>query len=147
MKYDETLVVVRSLNKKAPTKYDFYFSNAPCGTTIKEFARAWCMAAHRIEEAIKRGKSGAGLWHYEVRNWRGWHHHQVLSLIATWFLVREAQRGEKLEPQQSPCRRSATASPCFCERLTSAIRRPKSPTTKQSVAPQRRGEILSLQST
>ena len=84
MKYDETLVVVRSLNEKGATKYDFYFSNAPCGTTIKEFARV-ALAAHRIEEAIKRGKSEPGLWHYEVRNWPGWHHRQVLSLIATSF--------------------------------------------------------------
>jgi SRSO17 transposase len=97
MKYDETLVVVRSLGDQRATKYDFYFSNAPRGTTAKEFARV-ALAAHRIEEAIKRGKSEAGLSHYEVRNWRGWHHHQVLSFIATWFLVREAQRGKKVDP-------------------------------------------------
>jgi len=32
----------------------------------------------------------------EVRNWKGWHHHQILSLIATWFLVTEARRGKKI---------------------------------------------------
>ena len=53
------------------------------------------VAAHRVEEAIKRGKSQAGLADYEVRNWRGWHHHQILSLMATWFLTLEAHRGKK----------------------------------------------------
>jgi len=94
MKYEETLVVVRSLDEQGTTKYDFYFSNAPRDTPIKEFARV-ALAAHRIEEAIKRSKGQAGLAHYEVRNWRGWHHHQVLSLIATWFLVCETHRGKK----------------------------------------------------
>ena len=33
-----------------------------------------------------------------VRNWLGWHHHQVLSLIAMWFLVLETLRGKKWTP-------------------------------------------------
>ena len=54
-------------------------------------------AEHRIEECIQRAKSEAGLADYEVRNWKGWHHHQILSLIATWFLVTEARRGKKMD--------------------------------------------------
>lgn len=97
MKYDEMLVVVRSRGDDGVTKYDFYVSNTPAETLRKEFARV-ALAAHRIEEAIKRGKSEAGLAHYEVRQWLGWHHHQTLSLIAGWFLVREALRGKKMDP-------------------------------------------------
>lgn len=97
MQYEEVLVIVRSLDDEGATKYDFYLSNAPRETPVKEFARV-ALAAHRIEEAIKRGKSEAGLSHYEVRTWLGWHHHQVLSLMAAWFLVREAQRGKKVDP-------------------------------------------------
>jgi SRSO17 transposase len=96
MDYEEMLVIVRCLDEEGVTKYDFYFSNAPQDTPAKEFARV-ALAAHRIEETIKRGKSEAGLSHYEVRNWLGWHHHQVLSLIATWFLVRESHRGKKMD--------------------------------------------------
>jgi hypothetical protein len=29
-----------------------------------------------------------------VRTWEGWHHHQTLSLLATWFLTQEARRGK-----------------------------------------------------
>lgn len=97
MPHDETLVIVRSLGEDDATKYDFYLSNAPAETPKKEFARI-ALAAHRIEETIKRGKSEAGLSHYEVRHWLGWHHHQTLSLIAAWFLVREALRGKKMDP-------------------------------------------------
>ncbi|MGH8106372.1 MAG: IS701 family transposase, partial [Arenimonas sp.] len=96
MKYDETLIIIRCLDEKGITKYDYYMSNAPRNTPMKEFARV-ALAARRIEEAIKRAKSEAGLSHYEVRNWRGWHHHQVLSLLATWFLVFESHRGKKLD--------------------------------------------------
>jgi SRSO17 transposase len=94
MKYEETLVVIRSLDGNDVTKYDFYLSNAPAETPAKEFARV-ALSAHRIEEAIKRGKSEAGLGDYEVRNWRGWQHHQILSLLAAWFLVLESHRGKK----------------------------------------------------
>ena len=94
MPYEETLVIVRCLDENGVTKYDYYLSNAATDTPPKEFARV-AVAAHRIEEAIKRGKSEAGLADYEVRNWRGWHHHQILSLMATWFLASEARRGKK----------------------------------------------------
>lgn len=95
MDYEEVLVIIRSLDEDGVTKYDYYLSNAPSTTACEEFARV-AIAAHRIEEAIKRGKSGAGLADYEVRNWRGWHHHQILSLIATWFLASETRRGKKI---------------------------------------------------
>jgi SRSO17 transposase len=146
MEYDETLIVIRSLNDEGATKYDFYFSNAPRQTTAKEFARV-ALAAHRVEEAIKRGKSEVGLSHYEVRNWRGWHHHQVLSLIATWFLVREAQRGKKVDPgdhRAADPRRHRHASP------SDSPLRHADPNRQQQNTPlaqKRRGAILSLQST
>lgn len=95
MLYEEELVIIRSLDEEGATKYDYYLSNAPRPTPLTEFARV-ASAEKRIEEAIKRGKSEAGLADYEVRNWQGWHHHQALSLIATWFLTSETRRGKKI---------------------------------------------------
>ena len=145
MKYEETLVVIRSLDAPGVTKYDFYFSNAPRGTPTKEFARV-ALAAHRIEEAIKRSKSETGLSHYEVRNWRGWHHHQVLSLIATWFLVCESHRGKKMDPGDhrpagSRWHRDAPTSR-LAVRHADQNRQPQN----TSLAPKRRGSLLPLQS-
>jgi SRSO17 transposase len=146
MKHDETLIVIRCLDEESVTKYDFYFSNAPRETTAKEFARV-ALAAHRVEEAIKRGKSEAGLSHYEVRNWRGWHHHQVLSLIATWFLVREAQRGKKVDPGDHRAADPRRHRHALAGGLPLQHAAPDRQEQNTSPAPQRRGAFLSLQST
>jgi len=96
--HEETLVVIRYRDRdnRRVVKTDYYLSNASPGTQKAEFAHA-AKAEHRIEECIQRAKSQAGLADYEVRNWKGWHHHQILSLIATWFLVTEARRGKKMD--------------------------------------------------
>ena len=94
---EEILVVMRSLGEDGKVKHDYYLSNANPQTRLEEFARV-AKAEHRIEECIQRAKSQAGLADYEVRGWAGWHHHQVLSLIATWFLTAEARRGKKMDP-------------------------------------------------
>lgn len=146
MKYDELLVVVRSLDEQGVTKYDFYLSDAPPETPLKEFARV-AISAHRVEETIKRAKSEAGLSHYEVRTWRGWHHHQTLSLMAVFFLVLEAQRGKKIDARDhasaSPREHREVVAICFPSRHSHSNRRARHPTP----SPQRRGAVLSLQST
>ena len=93
---EETLVVVRSHDETKTLKHDYYLSNAAYETPLKEFARV-SIAHRRIEQCIKRGKSEAGLADYQVRTWKGWHHHVTLSLIATWFLVNESRRGKKMD--------------------------------------------------
>lgn len=92
---EETLVVLRVLEESGRVKYDYYLSNDAHDTPLMEFARV-AKAEHRIEECLQRGKSEAGLGDYEVRTWVGWHHHQTLSLIATWFLVQESRREKKI---------------------------------------------------
>ncbi len=96
--HEETLVVIRFRDRddRRVLQTDYYLSNASSETEIAEFARV-AKAEHRIEECIQRAKSEAGLADYEVRNWTGWHHHQILSLIATWFLITEARRGKKMD--------------------------------------------------
>ena len=96
--HEEILVIVRYRDRDNHhvVKTDYYLSNASADTSLGEFTCV-AKAEHRIEECIQRSKSQAGLADYEVRNWNGWHHHQTLSLIATWFLVTEARRGEKMD--------------------------------------------------
>lgn len=91
---EEVLVVTRVRDDAGTWKYDYRLSNARLDTPVEEFARV-AKAEHRIEECIQRGKSEVGLADHEVRTWVGWHHHQTLSLIATWFLVQETRRGKK----------------------------------------------------
>jgi SRSO17 transposase len=96
--HEEVLVVIRYRDRddQRVVKTDYYLSNASADTELAEFARV-AKAEHRIEECLQRGKSEAGLADYEVRTWKGWHHHQTLSLIATWFLVTETRRGKKMD--------------------------------------------------
>jgi SRSO17 transposase len=100
---EETLVAFREVQRDGSVKHDYTLSNAAADTPVAEFARVLC-AEHRIEECLKRAKSEAGLADYEVRTWEGWHHHQTLSLLASWFLTREKMAGGKkiTESQCSP---------------------------------------------
>ena len=97
---DEELLAVlryRDRDQDKVVKVDYYLSNAAPETPLWELARV-AKAEHRIEECLQRSKSEAGLADYEVRHWTGWQHHPTLSLLATWFLVRETDRGKKMDP-------------------------------------------------
>lgn len=87
----EWLVVFRERQGDGSCKHDYLLSNAAFSTPVAAFGRVF-KAQHRIEESLKRAKSEAGLADYQVRTWEGWHHHQALSLIATWFLSQETRR-------------------------------------------------------
>jgi SRSO17 transposase len=90
---EEMLVVTRRV-EDGRVIYDYWLSNAEPETPRAEFARV-AKARGRIEQCIQRGKGETGLADYETRSWPGWHHHQTLSLLASWFLVLERIRGEK----------------------------------------------------
>lgn len=95
---EELLVVARTRDAEGNVEeVAYHFSNASPDTPQVELARV-VKTGHRIEECLQRGKSEAGLADYEVRTWHGWHHHQTLSLIATWFLTLETLRGKKNAP-------------------------------------------------
>ena len=86
---EERLVVVRTVEEEPRTTY--CLSNAAAGEPLAELLRARA-ERYRIEQVIEEGKGEAGLGHYEVRSWVGWHHHMTLALLALWFLVTETCR-------------------------------------------------------
>jgi len=106
---EETLIVCREQQRDGTWKQDYFLSDAPVSTPLKEFARV-IKAEHRIEECLQRTKGEAGLADYEVRTWEGWHHHQTLSLLASWFLTREKRHGEKIIPEYY--RSPGSSDPC-----------------------------------
>jgi SRSO17 transposase len=93
----ETLVVFREKQSDGTWKHDYLLSNVCLTISLQEFARVF-KAEHRIEECLQRAKGEAGLGDYQVRTWEGWHHHQTLALLATWFLTQEARRGKNADP-------------------------------------------------
>jgi len=145
---EEILVVIRYRDRdnQQVVKVDYYLSNAVPETPLWEFARV-AKAEHRIEECLQRSKSEAGLADYEVRNWTGWQHHQTLSLLATWFLVRETDRGKKMDP----CDDLAPDSSGHCNDLARGVSVRHDVAyagpTPEALATSRAGSLLSLETT
>lgn len=85
---EERLVVIRPVGE---SRIDYALTNAEAGVALSELVRVQ-RQRHRIEELFELGKGEAGLDHYEVRSWIGWHHHMTLSLVAMWFVCLEQMR-------------------------------------------------------
>jgi SRSO17 transposase len=94
---EESLLVLRPLHVEPgepAVSYHLAWSTAP--VTLEQL-----VAAHgrrqQIEQLFEQAKGEAGLDHYEVRSYVGWHHHLTLSLLALWFLCLErGAQGKKL---------------------------------------------------
>jgi SRSO17 transposase len=100
---EERLVVVRRPVAGGGTEVDYGLSNAGADVPLDELARARA-ERHRVEQMLEEAKGEAGLGHYEVRSWVGWHHHMTLALLALWFLLLEKRRagGKKLPGGDGP---------------------------------------------
>jgi SRSO17 transposase len=71
-----------------------YLSNAPVDTALSTLVRLSGMR-WPIETCFEDGKQYLGMGDYEVRGWRGWHHHMTLCILAHFFLVRACLRLKK----------------------------------------------------
>ena len=85
---EERLVVIRPVGEP---RIDYALSNAPPEVPLVDLVRVQ-RQRHRIEELFEAGNGEAGLDHYEVRSWVGWHHHLTLALVALWFLGLERRQ-------------------------------------------------------
>jgi SRSO17 transposase len=71
-----------------------FLSNAPADIAPTRLIRTSGMR-WPIESCFLVGKQELGMGDYEVRSWRGWHHHMTLVLLALAFLVRLTGRFEQ----------------------------------------------------
>lgn len=71
-----------------------FLSNAPADLALPRLARTSGMR-WPIETCFAVGKQVLGMGDYEVRSWRGWHHHMTLVILALGFLVRLHGRFEQ----------------------------------------------------
>ena len=69
-------------------KIKISWTNAPEGTRDEELAYMQAQR-HWIERSFEDAKSELGMAEYEVRKWRGWHHHMALVSLAMLFLLKE----------------------------------------------------------
>jgi len=117
-----------------------YLSCAPAQTPLTVLVRVSGMR-WPIEACFAEGKGELGLDHYELRFWRGWHHHMTMVILAHHFLVRLQRRLNQREggPQAAS---AALAGGCDHARGTVADRRPvctDSPPARAQWAEPRRG--------
>ena len=79
------LLIVR---READGSHKYSLSNAPAGTAWTRLGSMQCQR-YFIERAFQDTKSELGMAHYEVRGWRGWHHHIALCCMALLFTLKE----------------------------------------------------------
>jgi len=104
---DQWLLLRRNLGERGQLKT--YLSNAPASTShallVRRSGMRW-----PVETAILECKSEVGMDHYEVRSWRGWHHHMTMTLLAHHFLVRQrCHLGKKISRTDSAASAAAVA--------------------------------------
>ena len=92
------LLVRREID--TPTEIKYSLSNAPADTPAPRLAfmrgqRYW------IERALQQGKQDVGLGDYQVRGWRGWHHHLAPVMMAMLFLSEERRLHHQTRPLPS----------------------------------------------
>jgi hypothetical protein len=85
----EWLLVIRHVEPEAGTPdVSYHLAWALQERSLEPWVRTHARR-HQIEQMLEHGKGEAGLDHYEVRSYVGWHHHMTLSLLALWFLSLE----------------------------------------------------------
>ena len=84
----------------ADTASHYCLSNAPLDTTWQELARVQAQRFF-IEHSFREAKSECGMADYQVRRWDAWHHHMVLVMLGTLFLVKQKQAGRQQWPMLS----------------------------------------------
>ena len=88
--------------------------NAPADTRLEVLAR-WQGQRFFVEQTFKNAKSHVGAADYQVRKWRGWHHHMALVGLALLFLLEEKQEHCVTLPLLSACDITEMLDYYFCQ--------------------------------
>jgi hypothetical protein len=98
-----------------------YLANAaadtPLATLVRISGLRW-----PIESCFEEGKEEVGLDQYELRFWRGWHHHMTMVLLAHHFLVRLRLRLAERGGAPTAADRRADAGPGGLPGRAAAVR-------------------------
>lgn len=77
------LLIRRSLGDEP--QYSYFISNASSSTRLKTLV--WLSGLRwAIEQCFEEAKTELGMDHYEVRKFKGWHHHMLTCMLAHFFL-------------------------------------------------------------
>ena len=77
------LLIRRTLSDEP--EYSYFISNASSSTRLKTLV--WLSGLRwAIEQCFEEAKTELGMDHYEVRKFKGWHHHMLTCMLAHFFL-------------------------------------------------------------
>ena len=81
---EEAWLIIRK--DEGDTKIKYQLSNAPADTPKERLAEMSC-SRYWIERMFQDANGAGGLSDYEVRGWRGWHHHMAMTMLVILFLL------------------------------------------------------------
>lgn len=81
--YEWHLIVARQ-----PNRLKYTLSNAAPESSVERLAYRQ-EQRYLVERALEDAKQQGGFGEYQVRGWRGWHHHAALVMMAMLFITRE----------------------------------------------------------
>jgi hypothetical protein len=77
------LLIRRTLGDEP--QYSFFISNASTSTRLKTLV--WLSGLRwDIKQCFEEAKTDLGMDNYEVRKFKGWHHHMLTCMLAHFFL-------------------------------------------------------------
>jgi SRSO17 transposase len=82
-----TLVITKTMGRTPKTKYSV--SNGTETDYTPEQYAYFQAQRYWVERCFDDAKNELGLSDYQVRKWKGWHHHHALVLMACLFLLKE----------------------------------------------------------
>ena len=81
-----TLIITKTLGANPDTKISL--TNVSKHTTLRRLG--WMQRQrYWVERVFEDAKSECGMADYQVRKWRGWHHHMALVMMAMLFMLTE----------------------------------------------------------
>ena len=121
-----------------------YLSCAPTETPLGVLVRVSGMR-WPIEACFAEGNGELGMDHYELRFWRGWHHHMTLVILALHFLVRLQRRLNQREGDHAAAGRHLgrigdRPGPCLADDPPGGFRH--DPAAIQGIQPRRDSHAL-----
>ena len=90
-----TLIITKTLGANPDTKISL--TNVSKHTTLRRLG--WMQRQrYWIERVFEDAKSECGMADYQVRKWRGWHHHMALVMMAMLFMLTEKTHHKDTRP-------------------------------------------------
>lgn len=80
-----------------PETLKFSLSNAALEIPASRLAQIQ-RQRYWIERAFQEAKGEAGMADYQARNWKAWHHHMALVMMALLFLLQQRQKHQTTHP-------------------------------------------------